>query len=57
MRLFRRNALGLYAVYGAAVVSGLIVTPIILHAIGSGEFGVWKFIASPYVSLLDLAGP
>jgi len=44
MRLFRRNALGLYAVYGAAVLSGLIVTPITLHAIGKGEFGVWKFI-------------
>jgi O-antigen/teichoic acid export membrane protein len=60
MRLFRRNALGLYAVYGAAVLSGLIVTPITLHAIGRGEFGVWKFIAgiTIYVSLLDLGvGP
>jgi O-antigen/teichoic acid export membrane protein len=60
MRLFRRNALGLYAVYGAAVVSGLVVTPITLHAIGSGEFGVWKFIGgiTIYVSLLDLGvGP
>ena len=60
MRLFRRNALGLYAVYGAAVVSGLIVTPITLHAIGSGQFGVWKFIGgiTIYVSLLDLGvGP
>ena len=34
MRLFRRNALGIYAVYAAAMVSGLIVTPIVLHAIG-----------------------
>ena len=60
MRLFRRNALGLYAVYGAAVLSGLIVTPITLHAIGKGEFGVWKFIGgiTIYVSLLDLGvGP
>ena len=58
MRLFRRNALGLYAVYGAAVVSGLIVTPITLHAIGSSQFGVWKFIGgiTLYVSLLGLGG-
>lgn len=60
MRLFRRNALGLYAVYGAAVASGLIVTPITLHAIGSSQFGVWKFIGgiTIYVALLDLGvGP
>ena len=60
MRLFRRNALGLYAVYGAAVLSGLIVTPITLHAIGSNQFGVWKFIGgiTIYVALLDLGvGP
>ena len=60
MRLFRRNALGLYAVYGAAVLSGLIVTPITLHAIGSHQFGVWKFIGgiTIYVALLDLGvGP
>jgi O-antigen/teichoic acid export membrane protein len=60
MRLFRRNAIGLYAVYAAAVLSGLIVTPITLHSIGKGEFGVWKFIIgiTIYVALLDLGvGP
>ena len=30
MRLFRRNAIGFYAVYAAAMVSGLVVTPILL---------------------------
>ena len=31
MRLFRRNAIGFYAVYAAAMVSGLVVTPILLQ--------------------------
>ena len=35
MRLLRRNALGIYAVYGAAIVSGLVVTPIVIHSIGT----------------------
>jgi O-antigen/teichoic acid export membrane protein len=60
VRLFRRNALGLYAVYGAAIVSGLVVTPIVLHSIGQEPFGIWAFIGSItiYLSVLDLGlGP
>jgi len=60
MRLVRRNALGLYAVYGAAVVSGLVVTPIAIAAIGKVDFGVWSYIGgiTIFVSLLDLGvGP
>lgn len=60
MRLVRRNALGLYAVYGAAIVSGLVVTPIAIGAIGKVDFGVWSYIAgiTIFVSLLDLGvGP
>ena len=60
MRLFRRNALGIYGVYAAAIVSGLLVTPIILHAIGNDAFGIWSFIGSVtiYLSILDLGvGP
>ena len=60
MRLFRRNVLGTYAVYAAAIVSGLIVTPITLHAIGKEAFGIWAFIGSItiYLSVLDLGvGP
>ena len=40
MRLFRRNALGVYAVYAAAIVAGLVVTPVVLHEIGDVEFGM-----------------
>ena len=60
MRLFRRNALGTYAVYAAAIVSGLVVTPIAAPAIGDDEFGIWSFIGSItiYLSVLDFGvGP
>lgn len=60
MRLLRRNALGVYAVYAAAIVSGLVVTPVVIHAIGKTSFGVWTFIGSVtiYLSILDLGvGP
>ena len=60
MRLFRRNVLGVYAVYAAAIVSGLVVTPIVLDAIGDASFGIWSFIAAVtiYLSVLDLGvGP
>lgn len=60
MRLFRRNALGVYAVYGASIVSGLVVTPIVLHALGDEPFGIWAFISSItiYLAVLDLGlGP
>jgi O-antigen/teichoic acid export membrane protein len=60
VRLLRRNALGIYAVYGATVVSGLVVTPIVLHALGDETFGVWSFIVSItiYLAVLDLGlGP
>jgi len=60
MRLLRRNALGVYAVYGAAIVSGLVVTPVVIHSIGKSAFGVWSFIGSVtiYLSVLDFGvGP
>ena len=60
MRLLRRNALGVYAVYAAAIVSGLVVTPIVIHSIGTPAFGVWSFIGAVtiYLSVLDLGvGP
>src|ERR687887_634626 len=55
MRLLRRNALGVYALYGSAVLSGLLVTPIVIHSIGKSAFGVWSFIGSVtiYLSILD----
>ena len=55
MRLFRRNALGIYAVYAAAMVSGLVVTPILLDSIGTEAFGIWAFIGgiTIYLAVLD----
>jgi len=60
MRFFRRNALGIYAVYGVSIISGLVVTPILLGAIGTESFGIWAFIGAVtiYLSVLDLGvGP
>ena len=60
MRFLRRNALGIYAVYGATIVSGLVVTPITLNALGEEAFGIWAFIGSItiYLTLLDFGlGP
>src|SRR3954468_10522565 len=60
MRLLRRNVLGVYGVYAAAIVSGLVVTPVVIHAIGKRSFGVWTFIGAItiYLSLLDFGvGP
>jgi O-antigen/teichoic acid export membrane protein len=60
VRLLRRNALGVYAVYAAAIVSGLVVTPVVIHSIGTPAFGVWSFIGSVtiYLSVLDFGvGP
>ena len=60
MRLLRRNALGVYAVYAAAIVSGLLVTPIVIHSIGTPAFGIWTFIGAVtiYLSVLDFGvGP
>jgi O-antigen/teichoic acid export membrane protein len=60
MRLFRRNVLGIYAVYAAAIVSGLVVTPVVLEQIGDEAFGIWSIIgaATIYLSVLDFGvGP
>jgi O-antigen/teichoic acid export membrane protein len=54
MRLFRRNTLGIYATYAAAIVSGLVVTPIVLHELGKQTFGIWSFIGSITVYLMVL---
>src|SRR5690349_17294712 len=56
MRLLRRNAIGMYAIYGAAIASGLIVTPIIVRALGKDGYGAWSLIgaATTYLAVLDL---
>src|SRR4051794_34387513 len=60
MRLLRRNALGVYAVYAAAVVSGLVVTPVVVQSVGKPGYAVWTFIGAVtiYLSILDFGiGP
>jgi len=49
-----------YAVYGAAIFSGLVVTPIVIRSLGKAGYGVWSFIGAVtiYLSLLDFGvGP
>jgi O-antigen/teichoic acid export membrane protein len=60
LRLLRRNLVSTYAVYAASLVSGLVVTPIIVNELGTTEYGLWAFISSitVYLALLDLGvGP
>src|SRR4051812_30685495 len=60
MRLLRRNAFWVYAVYAAAIVSGLLVTPIVVRSLGKHGYGAWSFIGAVtiYLSVLDLGvGP
>lgn len=46
MRLAARNLASNYLAYAAAILSGLILTPIIIGAIGKEAYGAWAFIAS-----------
>src|ERR687895_2651295 len=60
MRLFRRNVILIYGVYAATLASGLVVTPIIVAALGTEQFGIWALIGSilGFIGLLDLGiGP
>ena len=50
MRL-ARNLGSNYVLYAASVVSGLILTPVIIHAIGKEGYGVWIFIGSVTILL------
>src|SRR5688500_3669092 len=56
MRLLRRNIGWTYLAWGAAIVSGLVLTPVVLSHLGVDEYGVWAFVGSlaAYVALLDL---
>jgi O-antigen/teichoic acid export membrane protein len=60
VRLLRRNLLATYAAYAASIVSGLVVTPIVVHALGKEQYGLWVFIGSVtvFLGLLDVGvGP
>ncbi len=54
MRFALRNVVGNYAVYAASIASGLVLTPVILHAVGKEGYGVWVFIGSVTVFLRTL---
>jgi O-antigen/teichoic acid export membrane protein len=60
MRLLRRNVILIYGVYAVTLFSGLVVTPIIVGALGTEQFGIWALIGSllGFIGLLDLGiGP
>lgn len=60
MRFLRRNVLLVYGVYAVTLVSGLVVTPIIVKELGTEQYGLWSFIGSlgVFVTLLDFGlGP
>ncbi len=46
MRLAARNLGSNYLAYAAAVLSGLVLTPVIIGAIGQEAYGAWAFIIS-----------
>jgi O-antigen/teichoic acid export membrane protein len=54
MRFALRNLAGNYAVYAASIVSGIVLTPVIIHSIGKDGYGVWVFIGSVTVFLRTL---
>jgi O-antigen/teichoic acid export membrane protein len=56
MRLLRRNIGWTYLAWGAALLSGLVLTPVVVRQLGIDEYGVWAFVGSlaAYVALLDL---
>jgi O-antigen/teichoic acid export membrane protein len=51
VRFLVRNLLGNYLVYALSIVSAIVLTPVIISAIGTEEYGVWAFILSLTVIL------
>lgn len=56
MRFLRRNVLLVYGVYAVTIVSGLLLTPIIVDALGTEQYGIWAVIGSvlAFIGLLDV---
>lgn len=60
IRSLRRNVLATYGSIAASMAVGLVVTPIVVHALGKEQYGVWAVAASAtaLLALLDLGvGP
>ena len=51
MRLAARNVGSNYLLYAVSIVSGLVLTPIIIDALGKEGYGVWLFIGSVTIVL------
>ena len=51
MRLSTRNVGSNYLLYAASILSGLVLTPIIIDALGKEGYGVWVFIGSVTIVL------
>lgn len=56
MRFLRRNVVLVYGVYAVTIVSGLLLTPIIVDSLGTEQYGVWAVIGAvlAFIGLLDL---
>ena len=56
MRFLRRNVIMVYGVYAVTIVSGLLLTPIIVDALGTEQYGMWAVIGSvvAFIGLLDV---
>jgi O-antigen/teichoic acid export membrane protein len=60
LRLLFRNLAATYTVYAAAIVSGLLLTPVIVRELGATGYGIWSLVGSltVVVGLLDVGiGP
>lgn len=60
MRFVVRNLAGNYTVYALSIVAGLILTPVIVHAVGHAGYGAWAVIGSitVFLRILDFGlGP
>lgn len=55
MRFLRRNVVLVYSVYAVTIVSGLLLTPIIVDSLGTEQYGIWAVIGSvmAFIGLLD----
>lgn len=56
MRFLRRNVVLVYGVYAVTIVSGLLLTPIIVDSLGTEQYGIWAVIGSvlAFIGLLDI---
>lgn len=60
MRLLRRNLAFMYGGYAVSIASALVLTPIIVDALGKERYGIWVFIGSltVFLGLMDFGiGP